>query len=101
MILGMGADPILSSQTNKITLELKSKNTFHDIEQYMQETDNFVTSLLRSFLADLQLDFDEELLTKVGEIVKNIAPTEALDIIKFFKNVNMSLSFRSLDEVPD
>ena len=95
---------IVMKQENSVVADIKSINTFADIEEWMQGGDSFIGALLKSFKLDLTLNIHHELLVTVIELLEALDPAFAnspLGFLQFFKNFNIDMQFAGSQELPD
>jgi len=102
--LDLGIKEIVETQQNKITLTARSLNTFGDITNLMGEGNSFFSALLKSLKVDLVFSMDQNLLTKVVQVIQLIDPSleqSPLALIQYFKSFDIELKFSSTDELPN
>jgi hypothetical protein len=74
MILSMGGQDIIENETNTVNVQVRSLNTFNDVEDDMAKGTTFIASICRSLKAEIDFTLDKNLLDKVLEIVSTTAP---------------------------
>jgi len=99
-----GMKDVVDNQENCILINLKSMNTFSDIEESMQNGDSFIGALLKSLKLNLTLDIHENLLSSILEILQALDPvfsSSPIGFLQFFKSFNIDVQFGSSQELPD
>lgn len=95
---------IVTNQENSIVVDIKSINTFGDIEEWMQSGDSFIGALLKSLKLDVTLNIHQELLISVIELLEALDPVfvnSPLGFLQFFTNFNIDMQFAGSQELPD